>query len=92
MVAKDTSTARRLAHSLKGAAANLGLSTLAEVAARAEFAIESEQDIPRHSKPSPILWTPHSPPFAGLYQRTVPDELHRRRPPILRRDATPAPD
>jgi len=46
MVAKDTSTARRLAHSLKGAAANLGLSALAEVAARAESAIESEQDIP----------------------------------------------
>jgi len=46
MVAKDTSTARRLAHSLKGAAANLGLSALAEVAARAESAIESQQDIP----------------------------------------------
>jgi len=46
MVAKDTSTARRLAHSLKGEAANLGLSALAEVAARAESAIESKQDVP----------------------------------------------
>jgi signal transduction histidine kinase/CheY-like chemotaxis protein/HAMP domain-containing protein len=46
MDAKDDSTARRLAHSLKGAAANLGLSALAEVAARAESALESNQDIP----------------------------------------------
>jgi len=44
--AKDTPTARRLAHSLKGAAANLGVSALAEVAAKAESAIGSNQGIP----------------------------------------------
>jgi signal transduction histidine kinase/CheY-like chemotaxis protein len=46
LVAKDTPTARRLAHSLKGAAANLGVSALAQVAAKAESAIDSNQGIP----------------------------------------------
>ena len=46
IVAKDVPTAKRLAHSLKGAAANLGASALAEVAAKAEFAIDSNQGIP----------------------------------------------
>jgi len=41
----DASTAQRLAHSLKGAAANLGASALAEVAAVAEAAIDSNQSI-----------------------------------------------
>jgi two-component system sensor histidine kinase/response regulator len=46
IMAKDILTAQRLAHSLKGAAANLGVSTLAEVAAKAESAIDSNQGIP----------------------------------------------
>jgi two-component system sensor histidine kinase/response regulator len=46
LIAKDTPTAQRLAHSLKGAAANLGVSTLAQVAATAESAIDSNQGIP----------------------------------------------
>jgi signal transduction histidine kinase/CheY-like chemotaxis protein len=46
IIAKDTPTAQRLAHSLKGAAANLGVSALAEVAAKAESAIDSNQGIP----------------------------------------------
>ena len=41
----DTSTAARAAHSLKGAAANLGAGTLAEVAAKAETAIRTGQDV-----------------------------------------------
>jgi len=41
----DAPTAQRLAHSLKGAAANLGASDLAEVAAVAEAAIDSDQSI-----------------------------------------------
>jgi signal transduction histidine kinase/DNA-binding response OmpR family regulator/HPt (histidine-containing phosphotransfer) domain-containing protein len=44
--AKDTPTAQRLAHSLKGAAANLGVSALSQVAAQAESAIGSNQGIP----------------------------------------------
>jgi signal transduction histidine kinase/CheY-like chemotaxis protein/HPt (histidine-containing phosphotransfer) domain-containing protein len=46
LVANDARTAQRLAHSLKGAAANLGATALAEVAARAESAIDSNQGIP----------------------------------------------
>jgi CheY-like chemotaxis protein len=46
LLTKDTLTAQRLAHSLKGAAANLGVSALAEVAAKAESAIDSNQGIP----------------------------------------------
>jgi HPt (histidine-containing phosphotransfer) domain-containing protein len=46
LTAKDTPTARRLAHSLKGAAANLGVSALAQVAAEAESAIDSNQGVP----------------------------------------------
>jgi two-component system sensor histidine kinase/response regulator len=46
LLAKDTPIAQRLAHSLKGAAANLGVSALAEVAAKVESAIDSNQDIP----------------------------------------------
>jgi len=44
--AKDIPTAKRLAHSLKGAAANLGVSALAEAALKAESAIDSNQGIP----------------------------------------------
>jgi signal transduction histidine kinase/CheY-like chemotaxis protein len=43
--AGDTSTAARAAHSLKGAAANLGAGTLAEVAAKVETAITTGQDV-----------------------------------------------
>jgi signal transduction histidine kinase/CheY-like chemotaxis protein len=46
LIAKDTPTAQRLAHSLKGAAANLGVTALAELAAKAESAIDSNQGIP----------------------------------------------
>jgi len=45
LAGNDAPTARRLAHSLKGAAANLGASHLAEVAADAETAINSNQYI-----------------------------------------------
>jgi len=43
--ADDSPTAQRLAHSLKGASANLGAKGLAEVAAAAEAAIGSNQSI-----------------------------------------------
>ena len=43
VAANDSATAKRLAHSLKGAAANLGASSLAEFAARVEAAIQSNQ-------------------------------------------------
>jgi signal transduction histidine kinase/DNA-binding response OmpR family regulator/HPt (histidine-containing phosphotransfer) domain-containing protein/HAMP domain-containing protein len=42
----DAPTAERIAHSLKGAAANLGATSLAEAAARAEAAIDSKQSVP----------------------------------------------
>jgi signal transduction histidine kinase/DNA-binding response OmpR family regulator/HPt (histidine-containing phosphotransfer) domain-containing protein len=41
----DTSTAARAAHSLKGAAANLGASALAELAAKAETAVTKGQGV-----------------------------------------------
>src|SRR5690348_5597600 len=41
----DTMAARRIAHSLKGASANLGADSLAEKAAKVEAAIESKQAI-----------------------------------------------
>jgi signal transduction histidine kinase/DNA-binding response OmpR family regulator/HPt (histidine-containing phosphotransfer) domain-containing protein len=44
--ANDSPTAERIAHSLKGAAANLGATSLAEAAARAEAAIDSKQSVP----------------------------------------------
>jgi two-component system sensor histidine kinase/response regulator len=43
LAANDPPTAQRLAHSLKGASANLGANGLADVAARAEAAIASNQ-------------------------------------------------
>jgi HPt (histidine-containing phosphotransfer) domain-containing protein len=44
----DSPTAQRLAHSLKGAAANLGAATVAAIAARAESAIDSrKEEIPQ---------------------------------------------
>ena len=43
LAANDASTAQRIAHSLKGASANLGAASLAEVAAAAEAAIDSNQ-------------------------------------------------
>jgi two-component system, sensor histidine kinase and response regulator len=45
LAANDSPTANRLAHSLKGASANLGANDLAEVAAEAEAAIDSNQSI-----------------------------------------------
>jgi signal transduction histidine kinase/DNA-binding response OmpR family regulator/HPt (histidine-containing phosphotransfer) domain-containing protein len=44
LAAKDSPTAQRFAHSLKGASANLGASALAEVAAAAEAAIIDSND------------------------------------------------
>ena len=44
LAAKDSATAQRFAHSLKGASANLGASALAEVAAAAEAAIIDSND------------------------------------------------
>ena len=41
----DSPTAKRIAHSLKGAAGNLGATSLAEAAARAETAISSKQSV-----------------------------------------------
>ncbi|MGB8325382.1 MAG: response regulator, partial [Candidatus Acidiferrum sp.] len=43
LAANDAPTASRLAHSLKGSSANLGANALAEVAAKAEAAIDSKQ-------------------------------------------------
>jgi two-component system, sensor histidine kinase and response regulator len=45
LAAKDFPTAQRFAHSLKGAAANLGANALAQVAAAAEAAIDSNQAV-----------------------------------------------
>jgi CheY-like chemotaxis protein len=45
LAAKDSPTAQRFAHSLKGASANLGATSLAEVAAAAEAAIDSNQSV-----------------------------------------------
>jgi signal transduction histidine kinase/DNA-binding response OmpR family regulator/HPt (histidine-containing phosphotransfer) domain-containing protein len=45
LAAKDSPTAQRFAHSLKGASANLGANSLAEVAAAAEAAIDSNQSV-----------------------------------------------
>ncbi|MGB8323374.1 MAG: Hpt domain-containing protein, partial [Candidatus Acidiferrum sp.] len=45
LAANDAPTASRPAHSLKGASANLGANTLAEVAAKAESAIDSKQSV-----------------------------------------------
>ena len=45
LAANDSPTAQRIAHSLKGASANLGAKALAEVAAAAEAAIDSNQSI-----------------------------------------------
>ena len=49
LAANDTVTAQRLAHSLKGAAANLGATSLADVAAKAEAAIAADHSV------SPVL-------------------------------------
>jgi len=45
LAAKDSPTAQRFAHSLKGASANLGANALAEVAAAAEAAIDSNDSV-----------------------------------------------
>jgi two-component system sensor histidine kinase/response regulator len=45
LAAKDFPTAQRFAHSLKGASANLGANALAEVAAAAEAAIDSNVSV-----------------------------------------------
>jgi signal transduction histidine kinase/CheY-like chemotaxis protein/HPt (histidine-containing phosphotransfer) domain-containing protein len=45
IAAKDAPTAQRFAHSLKGASANLGANALAEAAAAAEAAIDSNQPL-----------------------------------------------
>jgi signal transduction histidine kinase/DNA-binding response OmpR family regulator len=43
--AQDFATAQRIAHSLKGAAANLGANALASAAGRAELAIKAQSDV-----------------------------------------------
>jgi signal transduction histidine kinase/CheY-like chemotaxis protein len=56
LAANDTLTAQRFAHSLKGAAANLGANALAEGAAKAESAIDSKTGVgPALSALSTIL-------------------------------------
>lgn len=60
LAANDPPTAQRLAHSLKGASANLGANGLAEVAAAAEAAIESNQSV-----------TPSLESLAGSLELTV---------------------
>jgi two-component system sensor histidine kinase/response regulator len=45
LAAHDSQTARRIAHSLKGASANLGATSLSETAAKAEAAIESNHSV-----------------------------------------------
>jgi two-component system, sensor histidine kinase and response regulator len=60
LAANDLPTANRLAHSLKGASANLGANALAQVAAKAEAAIDSSEfiapalDALRHSLASTV--------------------------------------
>jgi HPt (histidine-containing phosphotransfer) domain-containing protein len=43
--AQDSTTAQRIAHSLKGAAANLGANALASAAGSAELAIKTQSDV-----------------------------------------------
>jgi len=43
--ANDSATAQRIAHSLKGAAANLGVNALASAAGSAELAIKTQSDV-----------------------------------------------
>ena len=45
LAVNDSPTAQRLAHSLKGAAANLGATALAEIAAKVEAAIDSDHSV-----------------------------------------------
>jgi two-component system sensor histidine kinase/response regulator len=45
LATEDVTAARRIAHSLKGASANLGVNSLAEIAAKVETAIESKQAV-----------------------------------------------
>jgi signal transduction histidine kinase/CheY-like chemotaxis protein len=45
LAAQDSSTAQRIAHSLKGASANLGATGLSEIAAKAESAIAANQSV-----------------------------------------------
>jgi CheY-like chemotaxis protein len=69
----DTLTARRLAHSLKGAAANLGATALAEVAAKAESAIDSNQGVASALKElSTSLDASVDAIFAALPRETTP--------------------
>jgi two-component system sensor histidine kinase/response regulator len=73
IAADDTPTARRLAHSLKGAAANLGATALAEVAAKTESAIESNRGIaPALEALSSSLDSTVSAIFAALPKETTP--------------------
>jgi len=44
LMAKDSATAQRIAHSLKGAAANLGANALASAAGRVELAVKTQSD------------------------------------------------
>jgi HPt (histidine-containing phosphotransfer) domain-containing protein len=45
LATEDVAAARRIAHSLKGASANLGVTSLAEIAAKVEAAIESKRAV-----------------------------------------------
>jgi signal transduction histidine kinase/CheY-like chemotaxis protein/HPt (histidine-containing phosphotransfer) domain-containing protein len=45
LAAQDSPTAKRMAHSLKGASANLGATGLSEVASKAEAAIDTNQSV-----------------------------------------------
>jgi CheY-like chemotaxis protein len=45
LATEDSTAARRIAHSLKGASANLGVNSLAEIAAKVEAAIESKRAV-----------------------------------------------
>jgi len=45
LAANDSTSARRIAHSLKGASANLGATNLSEAAAKAEAAIDSKESV-----------------------------------------------
>ena len=74
LVSDDTPTAQRLAHSLKGAAANLGATALAEVAAKAESAINSNQGVPAALEaPLPCLDTSLAAIRTALPNGTPPD-------------------
>lgn len=70
LAAKDSPTARRLVHSLKGAGANLGAVSLAEAAAKAESAIVSNSPV----EPAPQFLATTLDSIIAAVRSTLPTE------------------